>query len=83
MIAPRSSTGSNYGLSLANTVGIIDQGFRDTIKAKLWLNDPSVDVLRMSEGFRFMQGVLVPYGIIPTEIPPEEERSGGFGSTGA
>ena len=83
MIAPRSSTGSNYGLSLANTVGIIDAGYRDTIKAKLWLNDPSMEVLKLKKGDRFCQMVLIPYGIIPTEIPPEEERDGGLGSTGA
>ena len=83
LLFPRSSSGSEYGLALANSVGVIDSHYRDTIKAKLWLNDPSVDGLRMSEGFRFMQGVLVPYGIIPSEIPPEEERNGGFGSTGA
>ena len=83
LLFPRSSTGSEFGLSLSNSVGVIDSHYHNTIKAKLWLNDPSVDVLRMNEGFRFIQGVLVPYGIIPTEIPPEEERDGGLGSTGA
>lgn len=82
LLFPRSSTGSKYGLALANSVGVIDSGYRDTIKAKLWLNDPGMELLRMDEEDRFMQGVLVPYGIIPTEIPPEEERNGGLGSTG-
>lgn len=83
LLFPRSSSGSKYGLALANSVGVIDSGYRDTIKAKLWLNDPDVAALEMKKGERFMQGVLVPYGIIPTEIPPEEERDGGLGSTGA
>ena len=83
MIAPRSSTGSQYGLSLCNTLGFVDQGYRDTIKAKLWLNDPGMEVLKLKKGDRFCQMVLIPYGITPTEIPPEEERDGGLGSTGA
>ena len=83
MIVPRSSTGSKYGLALANTVGIIDAGYRDTIKAKLWLNDPSMEILKLKKGDRFCQMILVPFGIIQSEIPPEEERDGGLGSTGA
>ena len=82
MIVPRSSTGSNYGLSLANTVGIIDAGYRDTIKAKLWLNDPSMELLKLKKGDRFCQMILVPFGIISSEEPPTEERDGGIGSTG-
>ena len=82
MIVPRSSTGSNYGLSLANTVGIIDAGYRNTIKAKLWLNDPSMELLKLKKGDRFCQMILVPFGIISSEEPPTEERDGGIGSTG-
>ena len=82
MLVPRSSTGFNYGLSLANTCGIIDSGYRDTIKAKIWLNDPSMEILKLKKGERFMQGVLIPFGIIASEVPPEEERDGGLGSTG-
>lgn len=83
MIVPRSSTGSKYGLALANTMGIIDQGYRDTIKAKLWLNDPSMEILKLKKGDRFCQMILVPFGIIDSEEPPTEERDGGVGSTGA
>ena len=83
LLFPRSSTGSEYGLSLSNSVGVIDSGYRNTIKAKLWLNDPGMEVLKLKKGDRFCQMVLIPYGIIPTAIPPEEERRGGLGSTGA
>lgn len=82
LLVPKSSTGSNYGLSLANTCGVIDSGYRDTIKAKLWLNDPGMEQLVLEQHQKFMQGILVPYGIINGEIPPEQEREGGFGSTG-
>ena len=83
LLFPRSGSGSKFGLALANTVGVIDSGYRDSIKAKLWLNDTDISGMDIPQGARFMQGVLVPYGIIPSEIPPEEERSGGLGSTGA
>lgn len=83
MIFPRSSMGFKYGLAMANTVPIIDQGYRDTIKLCLWLNDPSYEKLNLKAGERICQMVLVPYGVIPSEIPPTEERDGGFGSTGA
>lgn len=83
MIVPRSSTGSKYGLALCNTLGVVDQGYRDTIKAKLWLNDPSVELLKLKKGDRFCQMILVPFGIIASEEPPTEERDGGVGSTGA
>lgn len=82
MLFPRSSTGFNYGLTLANTCGIIDSGYRDTIKAKIWLNDPGMEILKLKKGDRFIQGVLIPFGIIPSEVPPTEERDGGVGSTG-
>lgn len=82
MIFPRSSMGLNYGLAMANSVPIIDQGYRDTIKLKLWLNDPSVELLKLKKWDRICQMVLIPFGTIASEIPPEEERDGGLGSTG-
>ena len=82
MIFPRSSMGLNYGLAMVNSVPIIDQGYRDTIKLKLWLNDPSLELLKLKKGDRFCQMILVPFGIISSEEPPTEERDGGIGSTG-
>lgn len=83
LIAPRSSYGMKYGLMLNNTVAIIDSDYTQEILVKVKCTDPSVEMVRFKEGDRFCQMVLIPYGIIPTEIPPEEERSGGLGSTGA
>lgn len=82
LLFPRSSLGTNYGLQLANTVGVIDSGYRDTIKATMRVTDPSVDILRLQKGDRFLQGVIVPYGTIYGEEEPAEERTGGYGSTG-
>ena len=79
MVFPRSGLGFKYGVRFSNTVGIIDMTYRDTIKAKM-----TCDVeCTIKKGERFMQGVIVPFGIFNGEQKPiHEERSGGFGSTG-
>ena len=79
MVFPRSGLGFKYGVRFANTCGIIDQSYRDTIKAKM-----TCDVeCTIKKGERFMQGVIVPFGIFNNELKPiHEERKGGFGSTG-
>lgn len=79
---PRSSLGTNYGLQLTNSVGVVDSDYRDTIKATIWALDPTLDILRLKKGDRFMQGVIQVCLSIPGEIPPTEIRTGGYGSTG-
>lgn len=78
----RSSLGINKGITLANGTGVIDSDYRDTIKCKLVNN--SVDVVSISKGDRYMQGVIVKYfllhgGLDDTDL---EKRAGGIGSTG-
>ena len=79
LVLPRSGLGFKYGVRFSNTVGLIDMTYRDTIKAKM-----TCDVeCTIKKGERFMQGVIVPFGIFNNEQEPiHEERSGGFGSTG-
>ena len=75
LIVPRSGFGSQYGFRLRNTVGIIDMDYRDTIKATM-----TVDVPLTIK--RFMQGIIMPFGIFEDEEVPQSERNGGYGSTG-
>lgn len=83
LLLPRSSYGSKYGLHLVNTCGVIDSGYRGTIKARMEIMDPDTFFLKLKKGDRFMQGIIVPFLTIDGEIPPEEDRGeGGFGSTG-
>lgn len=82
MILPRSSAGMKWGVTLMNSVGIIDSGYRDPIKLGLWLNDPGVEILRLKQGDRIAQMIIVPFATIPGEEAPTEERDGGLGSTG-
>lgn len=81
LILPRSSTGAKDGLHLRNTVGVIDSSYTmDTIKATIYVDR---DFAFYHTNDRILQMVLVPYGVIPNEIAPMEERKGGYGSTGA
>lgn len=80
----RSGLGCNKGLTLANSVGVIDSGYRGEVKAKLVnLGEGPVTVL---PGDRVCQLVIVPFA--RTEFVRVEELSGsdrgeaGYGSTG-
>lgn len=79
LVIPRSSYGFKYGLRLRNSVGLIDMDYRHTIKASLTVDEPLV----IRKGDRFLQGIIVPFGIIEGEEEPASERNGGIGSTGA
>ena len=80
IIVPRSSTGAMDGLHLRNTIGVIDSSYTmDTIKATLYVDH---DFAFYHTNDRILQMVLVPYGVIPNEIVPTDERKGGYGSTG-
>jgi dUTP pyrophosphatase len=78
MVVPRSSMGMKYGLRLRNTIGIIDSGYRESIKASLCTD---VDVY-LNKGTRIMQMIVVPFGLIAAETSPTEIRVSGIGSTG-
>ena len=78
LLFPRSGLGSKYGVRFANTVGVADCDYRDNIRAKMTSDVP----VTIHKGERFMQGVIVPFGIFQGEIEPTEKRRGGFGSTG-
>ena len=81
---PRSGLGFKYGMCLKNTVGIVDSDYYSAaneghIMAKIDVDDNFV----CNEGERFMQGILIPYGVAANDAPITVERKGGFGSTGA
>lgn len=78
LIVPRSGLSNKYGFRIRNTVGIIDMDYRDNIKAKVTVDVPYT----LKKGERFMQGIVLPFGCFVHEIPPTNQRMGGFGSTG-
>lgn len=83
---PRSGHGFKYGMSMANTVGIIDGDYAYSdneghIFIKL-VNDSSLAKnIRINAGDAFCQGIFVPFGIT-LDDNVTEERNGGLGSTG-
>ena len=83
MLCPRSGLGK-CGISLANTIGIIDSDFRGEISVLLKNNNDNH--FRLEKGTRMAQLIIVPYISSEIEVVDDLEEtvrgSGGFGSTG-
>lgn len=84
MLIPRSSTGSK-GLSLRNTLGIIDSGYRGEVIAKI-VNTNTEEALEFAASDRILQLIVVKFASMPATLAPVRMNSdrgqGGFGSTG-
>lgn len=88
MLLPRSGMGFKYGMQLENTAGIIDEDYFNAdnyghIMAKISISSRNEEDLLMQAGERFMQGIFMPYGLVSGDVPRNQVRRGGFGSTGA
>lgn len=82
LLFPRSSV-STTGLILANSVGVIDSGYRGEIKFRYkWIKDTA----DYNVGDRIGQLIILPYPTIEPEEVQElnssERGEGGFGSSG-
>jgi len=84
-VLPRSGLALRHGLSLVNTPGLIDAGYRGEIRVILINHDPTTPVT-LSRGDRIAQLVVQrveQVDVIEVDTLPESPRgSGGFGSTG-
>jgi dUTP pyrophosphatase len=83
-IQPRSGLAAKNGITIVNTPGLVDSGYRGELKVIL-LNTDSRDTFVIEPGMRIAQLVvmLVP-GVAPVEVEelPESERGvRGFGSS--
>ena len=83
-IQPRSGLAAKNGITIVNTPGLVDSGYRGELKVIL-LNTDSRDTFVVEPGMRIAQLVvmLVP-GVDPVEVEelPESERGvRGFGSS--
>jgi dUTP pyrophosphatase len=85
LVAPRSGTAVSVGLSMVNTPGVVDSGYRGEVRLIL-VNHDTKDAINIARGERIAQLVVVPVAsldIVETdELPPSERGEGGFGSTG-
>jgi dUTP pyrophosphatase len=83
-VQPRSGLALRHGVTVLNTPGLIDAGYRDELKVLLVNTDPSTPY-RVERGDRIAQLVLVPVGaaaIVEVEVLDGTDRGGGFGHTG-
>ena len=85
LVHPRSGLAARHGLSLVNTPGTIDAGYRGEIKVLLINHDPTVPV-ELKRGDRVAQLVfqrVEQAALTEVDALPDSVRgSGGYGSTG-
>ena len=84
-IQPRSGLAYKHGVTVLNTPGLIDSGYRGELKVLLINTDPSTD-FQVTRGERIAQLVIHAYEEVNfvevQELPDSERGLGGFGSTG-
>ncbi|WP_210498230.1 dUTP diphosphatase [Vibrio crassostreae] len=96
LLMPRSGQGSKAGVHLTNTIGLIDDDYRDEWMASVHLDQfkdnigdaeilkEGTKVLKVKKGERFIQCLFVKKELIKlnyTDDLDETERKGGFGHT--
>jgi dUTP pyrophosphatase len=84
-VHPRSGLAARAGLSVVNTPGTIDAGYRGEIRVCLINHDPRAE-LHLRRGDRIAQLVVQPVvraRFLPVaDLPDSERGTGGHGSTG-
>lgn len=84
IVAIRSSMGIRHGITLSNSVGIIDSDYRGPIH--VGLHNLSQDPYTIRPADRIAQLMIVPVSRheveVVSELPPTARGEGGFGSTG-
>nr|WP_239028828.1 dUTP diphosphatase [Pseudonocardia acidicola] len=84
-VHPRSGLAARAGLSVVNTPGTIDAGYRGEIRVCLINHDPR-HALRLRRGDRIAQLVVQRVErarfVEVAELPETERGAGGYGSTG-
>ena len=85
LVLPRSGLAANHGITLVNTPGLIDAGYRGELRVLLLNTDREVS-FRVMPGDRIAQLVLVrvetPAPAEVGELSDTARGDGGFGSTG-
>jgi dUTP pyrophosphatase len=83
LVFPRSSIQST-GVRLTNSVGVIDSGYRGSVKAVFDVIDYSL--IDYEKGDRFCQLIILPYPQVEFEeveqLSTTDRNSNGYGSTG-
>lgn len=84
LLLPRSGTGAKFGVSLNNTVGVIDADYRGEWKASLRLKNSAP--FSWEAGERLLQFVIVPVFtpnlVLVDSLDDTERGASGFGGSG-
>ena len=85
-VQPRSGLAVHHGITIVNTPGLVDPGYRGELQVVL-LNTDAREPFVVEPGMRIAQLVIVPVpGVEPVQVEelPVSERGGrGFGSSAA
>lgn len=84
-VVPRSGLATRHGITIVNSPGTVDAGYRGELKVTL-LNTDATEAYEIGVGDRIAQLIVMPVSranFIPVDHLPESVRGdGGFGSTG-
>jgi dUTP pyrophosphatase len=84
-VVPRSGLAAKHGITVVNSPGTVDAGYRGEIKVSL-LNTDSAQAYDIAAGDRIAQLIVMPVTrarfIQVEELPDSVRGDGGFGSTG-
>ena len=85
LVPPRSGLALRVGLSLVNTPGIVDAGYRGEVRL-IVVNLDRETSIKIKRGERVAQLVITPVATVEVveadELPSSSRGEGGFGSTG-
>jgi dUTP pyrophosphatase len=85
LVHPRSGLAARHGLSIVNTPGTVDAGYRGEIKVMLINHDPAEPIV-LRRGDRIAQLVVQRFErarfVEVGELPDSARGDGGYGSTG-
>ena len=85
LVHPRSGLAARHGLSIVNTPGTVDAGYRGEIKVMLINHDPH-ESIELRRGDRIAQLVVQKFErarFVEVGVLPDSPRgAGGYGSTG-
>ena len=83
-VQPRSGLAARHGITVLNTPGLVDAGYRGELKVVL-LNTDRNERFVVEPGMRIAQLVVVPVAFPEpkevSELPPSERGEKGFGSS--
>lgn len=84
-VVPRSGLAAKHGITIVNSPGTVDAGYRGEIKVSL-LNTDAAEPYDIAVGDRIAQLIVMPVPrvtFVPVaELPDSPRGEGGFGSTG-